>query len=198
MHIFPTFIFTIIGASLAAEDSIDSSIFELDNHKNLVPLTPDSSDLIAWNDKSYPDTVSFSADENELDADLFATDCALTGRLGGRDDSGWKKSTCAADERKLKIPELPTLDDLTIPLGSNENENQGPFHEIVPTRGLLFKNDDSDVCPISKPYHLCCLCDHLFMFELCQACKPSKLASFLWRASNVYLHRIHAERKHSG
>lgn len=185
MHYF-LLLFIGIRLSLAQKDlTIRDEFLTFDDLAEPVALGPSfTSDLIDWDNPDAEtftqdiDTPDFnflsSFDEDESNADLMLAGCPSTYRLEGRDEP----LTCPTNE--LKIPHLPTFDDLTNEIISpiyppEEQQPQNP-PGVFAFDDPLAKNEH--YCKPDRPLLLCCYCNPLMKYRLCQDCLPSKPSSF--------------------
>ena len=182
-HVFLLFIG--LRWTLAQEDlTVRDDLFAFDDLAEPIALSPSlTSDFIDWDnqdtepftqDTDIPDFNYLSLfDEDEPNADLKLAGCPSTDRLEGRDE----QLTCPTNE--LTIPHLPTFDDLTNeiispPHSSDEQQRQKPPGVFV-FDDPLAKN--KNFCKPDRPLLLCCYCNPLIRYRICQDCLPSRPSS---------------------
>lgn len=114
--------------------------------------------------------ASLPINEDESGTDFWAG-CS-PGGLGARDD----QRSCPVPLKNEDVPTLPTLRDVEKTVGSTPGsapqKEPGIRSQIVP-----FLQPDPK-CPPTHPYHLCCICDNSFAYEVCQDCLLCKQVFF--------------------
>lgn len=106
-----------------------------------------------------------------------SSSCSYSGGVDKRDGSGQAQCPTTSNNQ-LRIPSLPSLDDVENSIGSgdsskNEQQQPNPIDEVAPTDDPQSRRK----CSPDHPYHLCCYCDMRFAWQFCWACVASKLTS---------------------
>jgi hypothetical protein len=100
--------------------------------------------------------------------DPLVASCPSRGKLGARGECP-ADSTASPDESSgPTLPKIDTLEDLMRLDGDKKDMDTLESHFILDIDQI--RTSEENFCPIERPHHLCCVCNGVLEFALCQAC----------------------------
>lgn len=151
----------IIDVSFADVNLADEGLFADDDVEDSTALASSiDSNFIAGNNPAPAKKFDLVSPSFNLDdgpnIDMFAASCSATDSLVSRDEP---HLLCPSNKPEPKVPRLPTF----VP----PSEKPGSSPNGVPLFNDPMLTGDDGVCPPEFRYHLCCICNGVFHYDVC-------------------------------